>query len=139
MCCRGQRDEFIIEDADLGELTAVTISHDSSGISPSWHLDHVEVTPLGPVQQQQQHFTSNSTTHANPSSSGNSSPLHTSQSLQQSLHSRLLRDPGSVGGAGGSSVASTRDAGVTYLFPCGAWLDECLGDGKTQRKLLAAR
>ncbi|WIA17082.1 hypothetical protein OEZ85_013981 [Tetradesmus obliquus] len=29
-------------------------------------------------------------------------------------------------------------AGVTYLFPCDAWLDERLGDGKTERRLQAA-
>eukprot|EP00775_Hariotina_reticulata_P013433 gene13433-13561_t len=43
---RGARNEFTFEDADLGQLTAVTVSHDSSGKSPAWHLDHITVTPL---------------------------------------------------------------------------------------------
>eukprot|EP00878_Enallax_costatus_P030567 GHUV01033298.1.p1 GENE.GHUV01033298.1~~GHUV01033298.1.p1 ORF type:complete len:165 (-),score=35.04 GHUV01033298.1:204-698(-) len=137
---RGQKDDFVIEDVDLGELTAVTISHDNSGNSPSWHLDHIEMTPLGPPQQHQ--VPSNSSTNPRTTNSGSSSPLHMSQSLrnstgsptmQQALHARLLRDAGNSG-SGVSAVAS-----VTYLFPCGAWLDEHLGEGLTERKLLVAR
>ncbi len=42
--CRGVKNEFFIEDEDLGELLEVTVGHDNSGYSPSWHLDHLVVT-----------------------------------------------------------------------------------------------
>lgn len=37
-CCRGARNKFELEDAELGELEAVTIGHDGSGQKPAWHL-----------------------------------------------------------------------------------------------------
>lgn len=43
-CHRGVTNEFIIDDEELGELLEVTVGHDSSGYSPSWHLDHLTIT-----------------------------------------------------------------------------------------------
>jgi PLAT/LH2 domain len=37
----------VIEDVDLGELSAVTVGHDSGGYSPGWHLDHLAVEAGG--------------------------------------------------------------------------------------------
>jgi hypothetical protein len=35
---------FVIDDEELGDLLEVTIGHDGSGHSPSWHLDHLTIT-----------------------------------------------------------------------------------------------
>ncbi|KAG2494439.1 hypothetical protein HYH03_007491 [Edaphochlamys debaryana] len=43
----GAEDVFFFPDPGLGELGSVCISHDDSGNSPNWHLDHVEVTHTG--------------------------------------------------------------------------------------------
>jgi hypothetical protein len=34
-------------DVELGELGAVTVGHDGSGAHPAWHLEAVEVKPIG--------------------------------------------------------------------------------------------
>lgn len=147
-CCRGSRDEFFIEDSDLGELTAVTISHDGSGTSPAWHLDHIEVlhvpssrpnTPSGSAQWLQ--AAAADAAVASPCSvrrmsvGGSSPPFGAMQQLRKS---------GSSGARGGGSpMPFGRQAGVggaaAYLLPCGAWLDETLGGGLTKRRLPVAR
>jgi len=43
---RGVRNEFHIEDINIGELQHVTIGHDNTGRGPSWHLDHLIVNNL---------------------------------------------------------------------------------------------
>ena len=35
---------FVIDDEELGELLEITIGHDNTGYSASWHLDHVAIT-----------------------------------------------------------------------------------------------
>uniref|UniRef100_A0A7S3VHN2 PLAT domain-containing protein n=1 Tax=Dunaliella tertiolecta TaxID=3047 RepID=A0A7S3VHN2_DUNTE len=40
---RGQRDDFVIESIDLGQITKLEIGHDDSGPGSGWHLSHVEV------------------------------------------------------------------------------------------------
>lgn len=43
--CRGRSDQFTVEeDADLGDLSHVTVGHDSAGNSPSWHLEALVIT-----------------------------------------------------------------------------------------------
>ena len=43
--CRGRSDQFTIEEAaDLGDLSHVTVGHDSAGKSPSWHLEALVIT-----------------------------------------------------------------------------------------------
>ena len=43
--CRGRLDEFTVEeDLELGDLSHVTVGHDSAGKSPSWHLESLVVT-----------------------------------------------------------------------------------------------
>ncbi|KAF5839075.1 Lipase/lipooxygenase [Dunaliella salina] len=37
---RGVTNEFEIDDEELGELLEITIGHDGTSSSPSWHLDH---------------------------------------------------------------------------------------------------
>jgi hypothetical protein len=156
-CCRGDANVFQIEDTDLGELTAITIGHDSSGNSSSWHLSHVEVTPLpfNPNSTQNPGHTTNfSCSGATSNSCGSpksafSSPMRLSMGRASQQGSMGLLASGSVAQRAsvlGSPVAAAAaaagvnaKAGVTYLFPCDAWLDERLGDGKTERRLLAAR
>ena len=40
---RGQRDEFLVEAPDVGELTKLQIGHNNKGLGPAWHLQHVEI------------------------------------------------------------------------------------------------
>lgn len=40
---RGVINEFTIDDEELGELLEVTVGHDNTGHSASWHLDHVTI------------------------------------------------------------------------------------------------
>lgn len=160
--CRGGINEFHVEDSDLGELTAITIGHDSSGNSSSWHLSHVEVTPLpsNPNSTQNPTGTSNfSCSGSNSNSCGSPkstlhSPLRLSmtRSSQQGslgpLASSSMAQRTGMSGSPGLGTAGVQTsvalagvnakAGVTYLFPCDAWLDERLGDGKTERRLQAA-
>lgn len=92
--CRGSRDEFVVEeDADLGELVAVTVGHDGRGSCPSWHLDKVQVASL----------------------------------------------PTSSDASGASAVHASSVTGPLRTFPCDGWLDERLGDGATERRLLPGR
>jgi lipoxygenase homology domain-containing protein 1 len=44
--CRGVKNEFVIDDEELGELLEVTIGHDNSGYSASWHMDHLTITNM---------------------------------------------------------------------------------------------
>lgn len=166
-CCRGSRDEFFVDDSDLGELTAVTISHDGSGTSPAWHLDHIEVLPVPSSRPN----TPSGSLLANNNGAGNSnSPqwlqadaaatASTSCVRRMSVGSsppigghaaplgavQQLRKSGSSGVRGGSPMpfgGQGRQAGVSsaaaYLFPCSAWLDETLGGGLTKRRLPVAR
>ncbi|DBB10366.1 TPA: hypothetical protein ACH3X3_001925 [Trebouxia sp. C0006] len=48
---RGNDDCFTVEDHELGDLTHVTIGHDSAGSSPSWHLEALLITHLPSGQQ----------------------------------------------------------------------------------------
>lgn len=148
--CRGAQDEFFIEDADLGELTALTISHDASGTSPAWHLANVEVLPCGPCSQggssavsSSMHRTSSPdlTAAADPyparRASTGSPQLGMWGASAQQLRKSTSRN-------GGSPVASSqsRAAGASsaaYLFPCDAWLDEVLGAGTAKIRLPVAR
>lgn len=41
---RGQRDVFILEVPDVGEVEQIEIGHDGTSAKSTWHLDHVEVT-----------------------------------------------------------------------------------------------
>ncbi len=41
---RGTRNEFVIEDEELGDLLEITVGHDNTGRAPAWHLDHLTVT-----------------------------------------------------------------------------------------------
>jgi hypothetical protein len=52
----------------------------------------------------------------------------------------VLGSPGGFAGVQAQAAVAGVDAraGVTFLFPCDAWLDERLGDGKTERRLQAA-
>ncbi|KAG2423071.1 hypothetical protein HXX76_015587 [Chlamydomonas incerta] len=43
----GSEDVFFFPDPGLGEIGSVCISHDDSGDSPNWHLDHIEITNTG--------------------------------------------------------------------------------------------
>ncbi|CAG9464667.1 unnamed protein product [Pedinophyceae sp. YPF-701] len=43
---RGNRDEFVIEAANVGEMQKLTIGHDNRGLASAWHLSHVEVDDL---------------------------------------------------------------------------------------------
>lgn len=45
---RGQRDVFHVQWAELGQLCAVSVGHDCSGMGSSWLLDHIVVRNLGP-------------------------------------------------------------------------------------------
>ncbi len=49
--CRGNDDSFTVEEHELGDLTHVTIGHDSAGSSPSWHLEALLITHLPSGQQ----------------------------------------------------------------------------------------
>eukprot|EP00741_Cyanophora_paradoxa_P007122 tig00001093_g6893.t1 len=42
-----QIDRFKLETSDVGELRAVVVEHDNSGLGPGWFLDYVEVEPEG--------------------------------------------------------------------------------------------
>ena len=42
--CRGCSDQFTVEDTELGDLSHVTLGHDSAGKSPSWHLEALVIT-----------------------------------------------------------------------------------------------
>ena len=44
---RGARNEFVVQDAALGELEGVTIGHDGSGLRPAWHLQQVREVGVG--------------------------------------------------------------------------------------------
>ncbi|KAL3141352.1 hypothetical protein ABBQ32_004935 [Trebouxia sp. C0010 RCD-2024] len=41
---RGCSDQFTVEDTELGDLSHVTLGHDSAGQSPSWHLEALVIT-----------------------------------------------------------------------------------------------
>lgn len=43
---RGQKDCFIIEALDLGQLKRLRIEHDNKGLGAGWMLDKVEITNL---------------------------------------------------------------------------------------------
>jgi hypothetical protein len=155
--CRGAVNELHIEDTDIGELTAITIGHDSSGNSSSWHLSHVEVTPLPPNPSSNQNpgfscsggtssscsspkGTLNSQLRSSMGRSSQQGSLGLLASGSMAQRTSALGSPG--GGAGFAAAAAagaSARAGVTYLFPCDAWLDERLGDGKTERRLESAR
>lgn len=49
--CRGSTSEHTIHEHELGDLTHVTIGHNSAGSSPSWHLDSVVVTHMASLKQ----------------------------------------------------------------------------------------
>lgn len=36
--------EFVIDDEELGDIVEVTVGHDNTGASPSWHLEHMTIT-----------------------------------------------------------------------------------------------
>lgn len=40
---RGSMDEFSLEAVDVGEIDHIVVAHDNRGLSPAWHLSHVEV------------------------------------------------------------------------------------------------
>ncbi len=42
--CSGVKNEFVVEDEELGELLEVTVGHDGTGHHPSWHMDHMAIT-----------------------------------------------------------------------------------------------
>ena len=44
---RGNRDQFVVEGLNVGEISHIDIGHDNTGHGPSWHLQQVEVTPEG--------------------------------------------------------------------------------------------
>ncbi|DBA69854.1 TPA: hypothetical protein ACH3X2_012566 [Trebouxia sp. C0005] len=48
---RGNDDSFTVEDHELGDLTHVTVGHDSAGSTPSWHLEALLITHLPSGQQ----------------------------------------------------------------------------------------
>ena len=49
--CRGSYDEFTVRDTELGNLSHVTIGHDSRGSMPSWHLESLTVIHVASGQQ----------------------------------------------------------------------------------------
>jgi hypothetical protein len=106
----------------------------------------VEVTPL-PGSATNFSCNGGASNSCSSPKSALSSPLRLSmgRSSQQGslslLASGSAAQRASVQGSFGAAAAAAVNAkaGVTYLFPCDAWLDERLGDGKTERRLLAAR
>jgi len=40
---RGGIDEFSLEAVDVGEIDHIVVTHDNRGLSPAWHLSHVEI------------------------------------------------------------------------------------------------
>lgn len=143
-----------MDDADLGELTAVTISHDGSGSSPAWHLDHIQVTPGCCVRPSSPAAGSNSSSsspqwlaadgggqqgaarRASASSPECGVPvlLGTVRQLRKSSSSSRAGSPAPLRHGCRAGVD-----GAAYLFPCNAWLDETLGGGLTKRRLPVAR
>lgn len=49
--CRGIKNEFIIEDRELGPLSEISIGHDNSGEAPGWNLEYVLITNLANKQE----------------------------------------------------------------------------------------
>jgi hypothetical protein len=149
--CRGAKDEFFIDDQDLGELTAVTISHDGSGTSPAWHLDHIEVLPWPSSAPCSPMGNSNSNTPWLAGAADDAAVCQTRRmsagsppfGMRVSLGSPPQQLRKSSSGRNGSPVpySQTRAGmyGEAYLFPCNAWLDETLGGGLTKRRLPVAR
>lgn len=157
---RGASDEFSISDVDLGELTAVTISHDGSGTSPAWHLDHIEVTPcpnsptLSSPPQCMTPVSSSSNNHryapgfegapdeadyqTGPRGSTNSPSYGMRMSAGGTPRLRRTNSRGNTPVPFSQSRAGVC-AGAPLLFPCNAWLDECLGGGVTKRRLTVSR
>jgi lipoxygenase homology domain-containing protein 1 len=41
---RNHMDRFKIESYDLGDLNAIRVRHDNSGVFPGWFLERVEIT-----------------------------------------------------------------------------------------------
>jgi hypothetical protein len=148
---RGSKDEFFIDDADLDELTAVTISHDGSGTSPAWHLDHIQVIPVSNSRPSSPaaYSTSSSSPQWPAEGGGQQYPGRrvSASSPQCSMRVSLgavqqqLRKSGSGRGGSAAPFSQSRAGlnGAAYLFPCGAWLDETLGGGLTKRRLPVAR
>jgi hypothetical protein len=141
--CRGSRDEFFVDDTDLGELTAVTISHDGSGTSPAWHLDHVEVTPTPSSRPTTPAgFNSSNTPQwpadasGQPCSARRMSASSPTAGMRASLGAVQQQLRTSNSGGRGSPVPFSQSR---VVFPCNAWLDETLGGGLTKRRLPAAR
>lgn len=148
--CRGSKDEFFIDDTDLGELTAVTISHDGSGTSPAWHLDHIEVTPTPSSRPNTPAgFNSSSTPQwladvsGQPYAARRMSASSPTAGMRASLGAVQQQLRTSNSGGRGSPVPFSQSraglSGSAYLFPCDAWLDETLGGGLTKRRLPVAR
>ena len=48
---RASTDTFIVEGQELGDLTHVTVGHDSSGQNPAWHLEALTVMHVPSGQQ----------------------------------------------------------------------------------------
>ena len=48
---RGSANVFTIDDEELGELLEVTVGHDNTGYSASWHMDHMAVTNMKTEQR----------------------------------------------------------------------------------------
>jgi len=40
---RGGLDEFSLEAVDVGKIDHIVVAHDNRGLSPAWHLSHVEI------------------------------------------------------------------------------------------------
>jgi hypothetical protein len=118
----------VIDDADLGDLTAVTICHDGSGASPGWHVSHVLVQPLGAAAPG---GGSGAASGSQPPSLAQSRPSTAGQQQPQQQACARAAWQDARGTAGGS--------GPVYIFPCDAWLDDTLGGGLTKRRLPAAR
>ncbi|CAF3582320.1 unnamed protein product [Rotaria sordida] len=53
---KGQKDDFVLEDIDIGHLKTITIEHDGTGVAAGWYLDFVQVkyknnTVMFPVER----------------------------------------------------------------------------------------
>ncbi|CAF0762513.1 unnamed protein product [Rotaria sp. Silwood1] len=53
---KDQKDDFVFENIDIGQLKTITIEHDGTGLGPAWYLDFVQVkynnnTVMFPVER----------------------------------------------------------------------------------------
>ncbi|CAF2393043.1 unnamed protein product [Rotaria sp. Silwood2] len=53
---KGQKDDFVVKDIDIGQLKTITIEHDGTGLASGWYLDFVQVkydnnTVMFPVER----------------------------------------------------------------------------------------